>query len=752
MKKIISLILAVCILPQISAIAAPVYSDNVRELLAELSIMQGDPDGNMRYDDLVSRAECTKMVVATSSFRDSVASGSKTSPFSDVPYTHWASPYVTVGVKNGLLKGYLDATFRPANHVLYEEAVTMFLRVLGYTDQDFGSSWPDGQMGIAKNIGLLDDIERNVGEKLTRRDMAKLAYNTLTGKAKGTQNTYLQTFNRTIVDDVVLISTINEDPSIPDGKVFTSSGTYNYANTLNLANLGKRGSLVLRNGDTVVSFIPTGVGNGGEEEMVYSVLGNGIVTYKDGSFRQIDVDSDTVFYKDSQKVASQSALSSLKMGDIVRVSYKSNNKIDYISCFKGTTIGPITVKSSLWYNSFSGGDTVSVMRDGVKATVSDVKVNDVVYYMEKLNIALVYSKKVTGIYEAASPNKDAPTSVTVSGVTYQLEGVDAFSKLSSSGTFNYGDSLTLMLGKDGAVADVMTSANGDIKVYGFLQEVGNKVTSVSGSDVTKPYIKVVLPSGDVSEFITDKNYSSIKNSVVSIKLEDGVAKASKLSQNHGVYGKFQWDKKKLGKSDLADDVKIVEVSTIVASENSVFASVYPQRLDGITLSDTDILYAEKTSDGKIKSLILSDVTGDMHTYGIVTKATSMSDDRSISGSYEYMTKGNTVSFSTNGTAYSVEAGQAVRIESDGRSVVSMTPLSKITGRGNVEISGAYVTIGEKSYQMSDKVEIYLKKTPDSSVFNMITQDEFDELKDEYQVALYTDSSSVGGRVRIIVLS
>ena len=311
-----------------------------------------------------------------------------------------------------------------------------------------------------------------------------------------------------------------------------------------------------------------------------------------------------------------------------------------------------------------------------------------------------------------------------------------------------GDSVTLMLGKDGAVADVMTSTNGDTKVYGFLQEVGNKVTSVSGSNVTRPYIKVVLPSGDVSEFITDKNYSTVKNSVVSVKLEDGVAKASKMSQNHGVYGKFQWDKKKLGKSELADDVKILEVSTVVASENSIYATVYPQRLDGTTLSDTDILYVDKKADGKIKSLILSDVTGDMHTYGIVTKATSISDDRTVSGNYEYMTKGNTVSFSTNGTAYSVEAGQVVRIESDGRSVVSMTPLSKITGRNNVEISGAYVTIGGKSYQMSDKVEIYLKKTPDASVFNMITQDEFKELKDEYQVALYTDSD----RVRIIVLS
>ncbi len=748
MKKIISLILAVGILPGVSVAAAPVYSDNVKGLLSELSIMQGDPDGNMRYDDLVSRAECTKMVVATSSFRDSVALGSKTSPFSDVPYTHWASPYVTVGIKNGLIKGYLDATFRPSNTVLYEEAVTMYLRVLGYTDQDFGSSWPDGQMGIAKNIGLLDNIERSVGEKLTRRDMAKLAYNTLNTKIKGTQNTQLQTFNRTIVDDVVLISTINEDPSVPDGKVFTSSGTYNYANSLDLANLGKRGSLVLRNGDTVVSFIPDGLGMGNGEEMVYSVLGSGIVTYKDGNFNQIDVDMDTVFYKDAQRVTSQAALASLKMGDIVRVSYKSNNKIDYVMCTKGTTVGPKTVKSTTWYNDFSGGETVSVMRDGVKATLSDVKINDIVYYMEKLNIALVYSKKITGIYESASPNKDVPTAVTVSGVTYQLEGVDAFSKLSSNGDFNYGDPVTLLMGKDGAVADVMTTTSGDTKIYGFLAEVGSKVTAVSGTDVTRPYVKVVLPSGDVAEYITDKNYSSIKNSVVSVKLEDGIARASKMSANHGVYGKFQWDKKTIGKSKLADDVKIIEVSTTVASENSIYSSVYPQRLDGITLSDADILYIEKTSNGDIKSIILNDITGDMHTYGIVTKATSVSNDMMISGSYEYMTGGNTVSFSTNGTAFSVDAGNVVRIESDGRSVVSMTALSKITGRDNVDVSGAYVIIGGKEYQMSDKVEIYLKKTPDASVYNMITKDEFGELKDDYQVAIYIDSE----RVRIIVLS
>ena len=482
--------------------------------------------------------------------------------------------------------------------------------------------------------------------------------------------------------------------------------------------------------------------------MVYSVLGNGIVTYKDGNFNQIDVDMDTVFYKDAQRVTAQSALSTLKMGDVLRVSYKSNNKIDYVMCTKGTTVGPKTVKTSSWYNAFTGGESASVMRDGVRANISDVKVNDIVYYMENLNVFLAYSKKVTGIYEAAMPNKDAPSSVTVSGTTYQLEGVDAFSKLSSNGEFSYGDTVTLLLGKDGAIADVLTTDNGDTKVYGFLAEVGNKVTTVSGSDVTRPYVKVILPSGEAPEYITDKNYSSIKNSVVMVKLEDGVARVSKVSQNHGVFGKFQWGEKTLGKSQLADDLKVMEVSTLIASENSVYASVYPQRLDGVTLSDSDILYAEKTAAGKIKSMILNDVTGDMHTYGIVTKADSTGNDMMISGSYEYLSKGNTVAFSTNGSAFGVEAGNVVRIESDGRSVQSMTPLSKVTARGNVEVSGSYVTVGEKVYQMSDKVEIYLKKTPDASVYNMITQDEFEDLKDDYQVALYSDN----GRVRIIVLS
>ena len=64
-------------------------------------------------------------------------------------------------------------------------------------------------------------------------------------------------------------------------------------------------------------------------------------------------------------------------------------------------------------------------------------------------MVLAYTDKVTGVYEKASPTKDSPTSVTISGKEYSVESVDAFNALSSSGTFKYGDTVTLLLGRNG---------------------------------------------------------------------------------------------------------------------------------------------------------------------------------------------------------------------------------------------------------------------------------------------------------------
>ena len=614
MKKILALSITVAMVFSVLATNVLASSSYEAELLSDLSIMQGDPNGNMRYGDKVSRAECAKIVVAASKYRDFVNENNKRSAFKDVTAEHWAAPFVTAGIKYGLFKGYFDATFRPDNTVTYEEAITMLLRVLDYTDEDIGEDWPYDQIDMAKKLGMLDGVTKSVGQELTRRDISKMVYNALNAKAKNSQETYLSTFAR--------------------------------------------------------------------------------------------------------------------------------------------TIGPITVTSSDWYEELGADSTVKVVRDGIQSSMSEVKTNDIAYYMVEYNKALVYSKKVTGIYESAAPNKDAPVSITVSGVTYNIEGNDAYSKLSSSGNLNYGDTITLLLGKSGDVAGVATSLTDDTKVAGFLSAVGTKDTTISGTTVTKPYIRVVLPSGEVCEYITEKNYESYLNRTVTVKLADGLATISSITQKHNISGKVAWDSGigSLGSHTLASDVKIIEASTTDSYETATVASVYPQRLNGINLSEDDILYVSKNSVGNINEMILRDVTGDTHTYGVITYAKNNSYDRQLSGNYEYIANGTEVTLSTNNKTFGVSAGQAVKIKGDGREVTSMTPLSQIKATKITDVSGSTITMDNNEYIMSDKVQIYVKNSSYGSVYSMITVDELAEMADEYTAYVWVDkATSSGGRVRVIIL-
>ena len=64
----------------------------------------------------------------------------------------------------------------------------MVLKVLGYTTQDFGDSWPYGQMGLANSLEITKNVNAEQGEALTRRQVARLIYNTLDTKIKDNQS------------------------------------------------------------------------------------------------------------------------------------------------------------------------------------------------------------------------------------------------------------------------------------------------------------------------------------------------------------------------------------------------------------------------------------------------------------------------------------------------------------------------------------------------------------------------------------
>lgn len=732
MKKIISILL-ICVLTSTTVLA----NNGIYDVLSEFNIMTGDPDGNLRLDDYVSRAEFTKIAVNASSYKNSVAVSLAISPFPDVTYKHWAAPYVRVGVTGGIVSGYPDGTFQPENTVLYEEAITMLLRILGYTDEDFGAAWPSGQIGLANNLDMTDNVDSSAGQAMTRRQVAQLVYNTLKTKQKNQQNALVSVFDATIQRDVTLVASSREDSSIASDEIFTSNGTYTIDEGFDTSAIGKTGDAVIKDSGKLAAFVPESSASA-QEYIVYSVLSDKVMAYKNGTVSQIVVSDDTTAYKGKSKMTFSALKSQLELGDKLIVSKSNTGNVDYVTYGKGDVQGPVTTINQSFKENFGIDDNVSVSRNGASASVADIQNYDVVYYLKDLNMLMAYSNKVTGIYEKATPNRDVLTSVTVSGKDYEIEGSAAFNKLYSGGSFEYGDTVTLLLGRGNKVADVITPGASADGVSGYLTETGTK--SYSTGDVTTStnyYVKIVQPDGVEYEYITDKNYSDKVNQIVELSFKDGYARLVSITKKAGVSGTFDWDKKKLGSTKLSRNINIIDV------DSGAYSKVYPQRLDGLTIKPISVLYASKNSEGEISKLILDNVTNDAATFGIITSLKAGVNNTSI----EYIVEGNRYQATVKGE-YSADAKGAVKISGSIQKPDTVSSLIGVVGK-ITDITGESLTANNKTYKISDKVQVYKRTSAIDGNYSLVSIN--DVLDGDYTISAYYDKdTTTGGRIRIII--
>jgi hypothetical protein len=720
----------------------PAYADNTEKniipLLGQLDIMKGDLDGNLRLDDLVTRAEFTKIAIASSAYKNSVAKNINVSPYKDVTHAHWAAPYIKVASSNKLVNGYVDGSFKPDETVLFEEALNVVLKLLGYTDSDFGSSWPYGQVSLAENLGLTENVDKNVGDNLTRNDVSKIIYNLFNVKPKGSISYYIEKLNYSILKDEILIATPNTDTSVGSGKILTSQG--NFKTSLTFDKVGQKGNFIIKNLDEVVAFMPNEqIIN---EYLVYQVLDSEIIVSENGVLKPLDIANELVIYNKSQKTTLKDTLSKIAVGDTITIYKTENGVIDYGTVVTQNLEGPFTVDNTSAYSNST------IIRDGIKTDA--VKMNDIVYISKALNTVWAYSKKVTGIYEKAIPNKDNPTSVTISGAAYTIESGTAFEKLSSNGNYKFGDTITVLLGRDGKIADVMSNTNEVI--VGYLLETGKKTYNDSyGDDYSSYYVKIAQADGEVYEYASKLDYLELKNKIVRVTFVDQYAKISSVTPPGALSGEFNYENYKIGNVSFSPDVKIIDVSTNDLPKNGSFIKVFPQRLDGLTISKENIYYYEKNEKGEVNTLFLNDFTGDIYKYGIVTSAENRFGNMSARGTYTYDIDGTTSTLSTSETSFSIQSGQPAKFEIINNKIESITPLFELQGQV-INVSNAFIEIGINKYVISDKITVY-QKTSDYKFFKIPFSDIIGNKN--YNILAYVDESVVDGklgRVRVFVVT
>lgn len=751
MRKIISSLLAVALaLPMSTAINAGAASSawqsdsEVTALLSGLDIMKGDGNGNFNLDEYVTRAEMAKLAVASSSYKNSVAVGLQFSPFSDVSGTFWGAPYIQAAVSAGIVNGYIDGTFKPSGNVKYEEAVTMMLKVLGYTDDDFGASYPYGQVGTADSLKMTEGMNASIGSPLTRRQAAILICNSLDTKGKTTGQDLIGVHDCAIIEDVTIIAGQGEDSTLAADEISTTSGKYRTRNNFDDAYVGCRGDMVVKDGKYFVAFSSDG-SMSSEKYVIYSTLNDEILCYREGdnnTIRQFKISGSTTCYKASTAYSYDALKSQMAMGDTIRVRYKSNGEIDYINYNEGDIDGPIKVSGS-WQNSFAINEKTKYVRDGSQVSVSDIKTNDIIYYSADLNMVLAYTNKITGIYESASPSKDSPQSVTISGKTYELEGVDAFNDFSANGSLNYGDTVTALLGRDGKKIAGVAGGSGSYSAVqaGFVTSTGKKsFDNADGTTYSSYYVDLISTDGVTYTYPVTSNPENFAGKVVKASIKDGKAQLSYASDT-GLSGKISYDNMTIGSKKVADNVSILDVSVSSTTDGAAACRVFMQRLDGLELLSSNVGYYATNGSGEISELILKNVTGDMYDYGIVTKGVSKS-----SGSDSITLDIDGASYTSNGYQ-SCTGGTPIRCILEQNTIKNLITLSQWSNVSEVTFTEA-VAGGGATFKLSDKVKVYKKIDIGNYALSSINE----AVNGDYTYQCYYDKDeSKGGRIRVIVI-
>ena len=741
LKKLILWVLALSLV-SLPTLAAP--RDGEVALLDSLGIFEGYEDGTYRLENNLTRAEFTKVAIMASDARKSVSSAMSTSPYADVPHSLWSAPYIRLAAEKGYVNGYLDSTFRPDLPITFAESTAVFLRLLGYTNSDFGSNWPTGHMAIAKDIGLLDGIFLTPDDSITRGDTVTLLCNLLETNMKDTKTKYLSVLDCTAEENVIIRATRLEDATVAENKVLTSLGTYKKGANFSPDWVGKTGKLYLENGDTVKAFLPdTDTFIRMETYVVYSALGDGIITYQNGRMEKVTLSDGLPIYKNNSPSGSLQK-SQLKMGDILKVVYDDTNNPEYVIRDAEGLSGPYTATAS-WRTQIPVNADTFYIRNGEKVSASAIENYDILYYAKSMNMVLSYTDRVTGIYKNATPSKEAPASVTVSGNTYAIESVAAFQKLGTGGTFSFGDTVTLLLGREGAVADVLSSQAAGT-MAGFVVGTG---TNAYMTNLGQPYsgysITILCADGQKLEFEADADYERLLNKVVTLTFSDGKASLREAGKS-SISGTFRADALTLGTASLSPDVQILDTFAPDAYTPGTGISVFPKRLDGVSISNAKILYAGYDAKGRISELILNDVTGDIHDYGIVRKATTQNAGMQISGTYEYVIGSAGGTFSARGQSFSVGSHTPAKFTYTGGQIYSITPLSELSGAVQ-NINDTEIIFRDGSRYDIAEADIYLRRYDNS--YALLKPGEVSPEK--YSVSAYYDASAAsGGKIRVII--
>ncbi|HEY9061339.1 MAG TPA: S8 family serine peptidase [Pseudobacteroides sp.] len=164
--------------------------NNILSLLTK-GIIDGYPDNTIRPDKEITRAEIAKLIVIMLNILPSKNPDVKFKDKGKIPA--WALGYIDILVRNKIMQGYSDNTFRASQFVTRTEMAVIIMKALGYMDaapsgtisfKDIKSipSWAANYVKKGAELGIFsgyNDLTFRPDKNITRAEVFKIIDNSL---------------------------------------------------------------------------------------------------------------------------------------------------------------------------------------------------------------------------------------------------------------------------------------------------------------------------------------------------------------------------------------------------------------------------------------------------------------------------------------------------------------------------------------------------------------------------------------------
>lgn len=514
MKKIL---LAIIILMVSFASFTCVYAQNYPDiskdaylkeavgLLSGYGIVQGYPDGTFKPEKAVTRAEMAKIVTVTAGYYE--YSKNMTSVYEDME-GHWAENYVELADVLNIVKGISPTAFGPDNLIRYEEAYTMIIRLLGYSDESLAGLWPSNYYAKAAELNLFQNVDIK-SEFASRRDISIMLYNALScnlvkvkdnNTVYNTGKTLLSLIGKKGTKEITINDLKTESFDFADylfnkwDIYYDNNGTPVYVTNPRYNEFTGTVTSLLTN---KVIFVTDDYGNVKAFQLPDIPI---VINGEKGTFSDLKDSKIRVVYEDDSFNGAVIGITAYKETDVAVIDrkdlYKQNSRV-----FAGKNL-PTKSNGEINYSKLHiSGDAKSL---------DDIKANDVVYFYETEHsskaaaLTLNVLRKQTDGVITDIQTADGSTFYTVNSISYKTGDHFIFTEKAS-----VNDNVKLILDKNNNIIKL------DILSYGKYPTTFGIVLNSENSKNGSVSVKIFDERGVL------KTYSLADNSSVVDVVEDG---------------------------------------------------------------------------------------------------------------------------------------------------------------------------------------------------------------------------------------